>query len=378
MTEITVHAVGDIILDEPDPDSFFEPSRAVLRTADVGIGHIEVPHSTTTTQTSTDVPAPPADPAALAAVANAGLSVVTLAGNHIADAGPEGVLDTVAHAQRYGLRTSGAGGSLDAARAPALITSNGVTVATLSYNCVGPRESWATSRKPGCAYVHILTHYELDHASPGGPPSVYTFADPASLDRLAADVRGAGNQADVVIVALHKGIGHTPAALAMYESPVSRAAIDAGADAVIGHHAHIMRGIEMYRGSPIYHGLGNFVTVTRALTPTGNSSPEREAWARRREQLFGFRPDPTMPVYPFHPESRNTVIAVLRATRDSVRPGLIPCWIDNQARPVPVTRHDGGQRVLDYVEDITRRAGFTTRFEWIDDQVVSVTEGGVT
>src|SRR5690349_20893321 len=98
---------------------------------------------------------------------------------------------------------------------------------------------------------------------------------------------------------MHKGVGHTPAALAMYERPVARAAIDAGAHAVFGHHAHIMRGIEIHRGRPIFHGLGNFVTVTRALTPDGDNA-ERAAWAKRRVELYGFSPDPAMPYYPFH------------------------------------------------------------------------------
>jgi len=69
---------------------------------------------------------------------------------------------------------------------------------------------------------------------------------------------------------------------------------------VVGHHADILRGIETYRGRPIFHGLGNFVTVTRALSVT--TSPQRRAWAARRRTLFGFEPDPKMPAYPFHPQ----------------------------------------------------------------------------
>lgn len=373
MTDVTVFAVGDIILDEPDPDSFFEPSREVLGAADVVVGHVEVPHSTTTTQVSTDVPAPPSDPAALGALPRAGFSAVTLAGNHIFDAGAEGVLDTVRHARAHGLHTAGAGAGLDEARTPAVVVAHGVRVAVLSYNCVGPRESWATSTKPGAAYVHILTHYELDHASPGGPPRIYTFPEPDHLQWLADDIAAARQRADVVIASFHKGIGHTPAVLAMYEGPLSRAAIDAGADAVLGHHAHILRGIELHRGKPIYHGLGNFVTVTHALTPTGNDVPEREAWARRRKELYGFAPDPDMPFYPFHPESRNTMIAALRiGDGGALTPGFIPCWIDEHGRPVPRGQRDGGPAVVAYVESITRRAGLSTRFAWIDDQVVRV------
>lgn len=361
---ITVASVGDLILDEPDPESFLAPSAPLLRAAEVTIGHVEVPHSTTTTEASTDIPAPPADPAALGALADAGFDIVTLAGNHICDAGPIGVLDTVAHARKAGLVPTGAGADLTEARTPAVVERAGLRIAVLSYNCVGPRESWATSRKPGCAYVHVLTHYELDYASPGSPPMTYTFADPDSLDAMAADVARLRAEADIVLVSLHKGIGHTPAAVAMYEKPVARAAIDAGADAVFGHHAHIMRGIEVHRGKPIFHGLGNFVTVTRALTPGGGAdSPERAAWAERRKALYGFAPDPAMPYYPFHPESRNTVVALCRFDADGlVEAGVAPCWIDDAGRPVPLPDGDENRRVGAYVEQITRAAGLNGEF----------------
>ncbi|MBP2370649.1 CapA family protein [Pseudonocardia parietis] len=357
---ITVAAVGDLILDEPDPASFLAPSTPLLRAADLTVGHVEVPHSTTTAQVSTDVPAPPADPAALNALRDAGVDVVTLAGNHIFDAGEIGVTDTVAHAHKAGLVPAGAGADLAAARAAAIVERGGLRIGVLSYNCVGPRESWATSRKAGCAYVHVLTHYELDHASPGGPPRIYTFADPESLAAMADDVARLRADVDVVLVGLHKGVGHTPAAVAMYESPVARAAIDAGADAVFGHHAHIMRGIEVWRGKPIFHGLGNFVTVTRALTPTeGGDSAERAAWAEKRKALYGFAPDPDMPYYPFHPESRDTVVATCRFDRDGlVDAGIVPCRIDDAGRPVP---QGPDSPVVDYVRDITTRARLNGR-----------------
>ena len=93
----------------------------------------------------------------------------------------------------------------------------------------------------------------------------------------------------------------------------------AGADVVIAHHAHILRGVDVYKGRPIFHGLGNFVAVTRALNLEANPSPERVAWARRRRQLFGFEPDPAYPTYPFHPEARNAMLAVCRFEGGQVR-----------------------------------------------------------
>jgi poly-gamma-glutamate capsule biosynthesis protein CapA/YwtB (metallophosphatase superfamily) len=377
---ITILAVGDLILDEPEPSSYFGPARELLREADVTIGHVEVPHTDRGEGSTNDVPAPAAPVANLAALADAGFDVATLAGNHCFDQGRAGVVDTEAELRRLGIATTGTGPTLAAAREPAVVERRGITVGVLSYNCAGPRESWATSSKPGCAYVRVLTHYELDHASPGGPPEVFTFADPASLHALGEDIQALRARVDVVVVALHKGIGHVPAAVVGYEHQVAHAAVDAGADIVVGHHAHILRGVELYRGRPIFHGLGNFVTVTRALTLEDNPSEERRAWAQRRRQLFGFEPDPAMPQYPFHPESRNAMMARFVIGRDGVRESaFVPCRIDRHARPVPwsvslsagldAAAHDGDAAdVPAYVEQITAAAGLNGRFEVVWDE----------
>ena len=294
----------------------------------------------------------------------------TLAGNHIADAGRDGIEDTLEGLHALGIATAGAGMSLDEARRPALADVGGRTVGVLSFNCVGPRDGWARPSKAGCAYVEVLTHYELDHAGPGGPPRIYTFATPESLCAMRDDIVALREQADVVVVALHKGIGHVRARLAQYERDVAHAAIDAGADIVAAHHAHILRGVEVYRGRPIFHGLGNFITVTRALSVDNTATPEAAEWARRRVELFGFTPDPAMPTYPFNPESRNTMIGDCRiAANGTVETGFVPCWIDDDARPVPLGEADGAA-VVDYVEAITREAGLTTAYRWGGDRVV--------
>jgi hypothetical protein len=169
----------------------------------------------------------------------------------------------------------------------------------------------------------------------------------------------------LLIVALHKGIGHTPAVLAMYERPLAKAAIDAGADIVVGHHAHILRGIELYKGRPIYHGLGNFVTVTRALNIEANPSPKRLEWARRRRELFGFEPDPDCPTYPFHPEARNAMIAACEIDTEGVRKaGFLPCWVNPKGQPEICGDDARGREVASCVEQITQKASLRTDFEW--------------
>jgi len=130
--------VGDLILDEPEPDSFFEPSRALLASADVVIGHVEVPHTLRGSEQSTDVPAPPAKPAHLAALARAGFHAATLAGNHMHDAGPAGIADTVATLQGLGLQTTGAGPNL---AAPACGWACSATTASARARAGPPRAS---------------------------------------------------------------------------------------------------------------------------------------------------------------------------------------------------------------------------------------------
>jgi len=363
--------VGDLVLDEPDPDFFFEAARAVLHSADLLVGHVETPYTLRGQELQSDIPAEAADPAKLAALKRAGFHGASLAGNHVFDRGAEGIEDTVGGLRENGIAAFGAGPDLAAARAPAILEKNGKRFGFLSYNCVGPKDSWASATKAGCAWVHVLSHYEQEGANPGGPPLIYTFATPASLEAMQADIEALRAQVDVVVVALHKGLVHTPAQLAMYERPVARAAIEAGADIVVGHHPHISRGIEFYKSKPIFHGLGNFVTVSRALNVEKNAHPARLAWAERRRKLFGFTPDPECECYPFHPESRNTMIADIRIGDDgSISAGLRPVWIRASGQPEVLGDCERGRAVVDYIEKITRDAGMAASFAWDGERVV--------
>jgi poly-gamma-glutamate capsule biosynthesis protein CapA/YwtB (metallophosphatase superfamily) len=366
---LTMMAVGDLILDEPQAESFFDFVAPVLRSGDVVVGQGEVAFTSRGVCSSTDVAAPPCDPANMSAIPHAGFNVITLAGNHIWDSGPAGIEDTIAGLRNYGISYCGAGMNIDEARQPAIVKRNGTTFGFLSYNCVGPRESWATAKKPGCAYVNILTHYELDHATPGGPPSIYTFAQPASLEAMAADIKKLRPLCDVLAVALHKGIGHVPAKLAQYEIDISHAAIDAGADLIMGHHAHILKGIERYRGKTIFHGLGNFVTVTRALTP--KPGEDSQQWALRRKELFGFAPDPEYPTYPFHPEAKQTIIARCTVAGGKIeRVSYLPCLVNKKGQPAILTNDGAGQQVFDYMVKITRDASLNARYKWDGDEIL--------
>ena len=370
MSALQLMFVGDLVLDEPETDAFFDETRAVLRAADAVVGHVEVPHTRRGFEALHEVPAPASDPENLAALARAGFDVATLAGNHIFDRGPEGVEDTIETLRTHGIAACGAGLNLDEARRPAVIERGGRRIAVLAYNCVGPELSWAGPDKAGCAYVRIVKDDGSDFNDPGGKADRPTLADPASLAAMEEDIRRARAEADLVAVALHKGVIHTPAAIADHERPLARAAIDAGADMVVGHHAHILKGVETYRGKPIFHGLGNFVTVTRALS-VDQDHPARRAWALKRRERFGFEPDPDYPVYPFHPEAKNAMIADCRVEADGrVSAGFRPCWIRPSGQPEPLGDDERGRAVADYVRRISEAAGLDVRFTWEGERVV--------
>ena len=343
---------GDLVLDEPNPEYWLSGIAPALQSADLAVGHLEVPHTQSTLELNGDVPAPGADPGHLAALPDAGIRVLTLAGNHMSDCGERGIIDTREGVNRLGLACCGAGINLEEARRPAVLSISEKLVSVLSYNCVGPENGWATETKAGVAFIRI------DNAD-GGPITPSATLDQVSWESVKSmqqDIVTAKHNSDIVIVALHKGIVHTPALLASYEQPVSYAAVDAGADVVIGHHAHIIRGIEFYRGKPIFHGLGNGCVVTKALSPD-QEHPARADWVLKRKLLFGFEPDPEYCLAPFHPEAVNSMLGYVRwYSNGRIESGFIPVHVEPPGRPV-IADDTKAKEIIDYVEHITMKAG---------------------
>ena len=343
---------GDLVLDEPDAGHWLSGIAPALQGADVAVGHLEVPHTRRGVELAGDVPAPGAPPENLAALAEAGFDMLSLGGNHIADCGPEGIEDTIAVLDDLGMAHSGAAMNLAEARQPARIEAQSRQVALLSYNCVGPEAGWATANRAGAAYLRVLT----SDGTPIAPAAPLEAVADDAFAALRADVARARDVADIVLVALHKGIVHVPARLAPYERPLAHAAIDAGADAVLGHHAHIVKGIEFYRGRPIFHGLGNGCVVTSALSPS-QDHPARAEWAERRKRLFGFAPDPAYHLAPFHPEAVNAMLGKLAWEEDgTVHAGIIPVDVEPPGRPV-LAAGERRREIFRYVETITQLGG---------------------
>jgi poly-gamma-glutamate synthesis protein (capsule biosynthesis protein) len=150
-----------------------------------------------------------------------------------------------------------------------------------------------------------------------------------------------------------------------YERILAHASIDAGADVVLGHHHHFLRGIEIYKGRAIYYGLGHFVFdlpgLEMALTPT-------ELEKLRGMGEYAIYPREGYPLSPFHEDARMTMIAVCRFRGARLQSfGFVPCLINGQNHAVPV---DGastqGHRVTGYVEQTSRQAGLATAYVQAD------------
>ena len=177
------------------------------------------------------------DPSAVAGARNAGVDVLSSANNHSIDYGFDAFYDTLDAVRSHGIKSVGAGRTLDEARQPAVFVVNGVRVAFLGISAIIPAGKWK--------------------AGPGSPGVAYD--DDA---QITAQVRAAKRVADVVIPYFHWGIEYTYTPSAA-QRRAARAAIRAGATMVIGTHPHVLQPIEVVDGHLVAWSLSNLVFQSR-------------------------------------------------------------------------------------------------------------------
>lgn len=173
-------------------------------------------------------------PALVRGLASAGVDVVSLANNHALDWGSGALLDTIDRLSSAGVAVTGAGRDLEAARTPAVLNTTAGTVAVLAFSDILPAGFSAGAERAG--------------VNPVRP----------DRQRLLDDIAAASDRADYVLVSFHWGMEYEG-----YAGQVQRAlahdAVDAGADLVIGHHPHVLQGLEVYKDKLIAYSLGDFV-----------------------------------------------------------------------------------------------------------------------
>jgi poly-gamma-glutamate capsule biosynthesis protein CapA/YwtB (metallophosphatase superfamily) len=206
-----------------------------------------------------------ADPKIAAdALQSAGIVAVGLANN--VNYGAMAISGSIERLDRVGIRHTGAGADLAAARAPAIVEYSGLRVGFLQRSSVyWPTNHEATARGCGIAVIRGHTAYQVPaHKTrpdvppmnrPGVPPVVVTWADRAYLAAFTDDIAALRRETDIVVASCHWGLGEE---VLDYMTEIAHAAIGAGADIVIGHGPHYSLPVEIYRGKPIFYGLGSF------------------------------------------------------------------------------------------------------------------------
>jgi len=168
-------------------------------------------------------------PSALNIMEYCGFDIVTLANNHLKDFGEKGVRDTLDHCRQRGFIVVGAGCNVDEARRPLLLKDDGMTIGVM--NVCEHEFSIATRQSAG--------------------------ANPLDFPNLFEDLQELRKQADKIIVIIHGGREHYPLPTPRMKREYQLIA-DFGADVIVNHHQHCHSGYELYKGKPIFYGLGNF------------------------------------------------------------------------------------------------------------------------
>jgi poly-gamma-glutamate synthesis protein (capsule biosynthesis protein) len=160
------------------------------------------------------------------------INVVSLANNHILDFGTEALKETMQLLAKHQIKYSGAGMNLSEARKPAIFEIKEKKIAVASYSLTFPVEFWATDSSGGTCFPSHTFFYK--------------------------DIRRFKEENDLLVISFHWG-GELLTAPKEYQLELAHKAIDAGADLILGHHPHVIQGLEIYKGKLIAYSLGNYV-----------------------------------------------------------------------------------------------------------------------
>jgi poly-gamma-glutamate synthesis protein (capsule biosynthesis protein) len=278
---------------------------------------------------------------------------MSLANNHSVDGGHEGLRQTVAALRRHDIEVVGAGENLGEAFDARLLTRSSLTVAFVALSTVFPAGYEARAGVPGIAALRVHTFYinpDPSYWHPGVAPQIVTAVDEDDSATVEAAVRSAAARADVTVVSAHWGDMFRPFALTDCEPQVAQLVVDAGADIVLGHHHHLLRGAGFLDGCPVFYGLGNIACdlptlATDMLCEVPDAPYGDEDACLRAYGEYGIYPRAGYPLLPFHPDARRAVVARVDVDSTGVLDcGLYPCRIapDGAVEPLLVAdpRHE--------------------------------------
>jgi poly-gamma-glutamate capsule biosynthesis protein CapA/YwtB (metallophosphatase superfamily) len=223
-------AVRRTILTAKDPALPFRKVAPLTSAADITFINLETPFSDKGPYRD-DGLIFHAAPEMIAALQLGGVTIASTANNHSRDCASHGVEYTIDWLRSHGICPVGSGRSGKETHEGIVVTRKGIRFGFLAYTYDQKNGNWKDN------------------------DDRIAVADP---DVMARDVRSLGKRADVVIVSMHHGVEYM-AKPSNEQVAFAHAAIDAGADLVIGHHPHVVQAAETYRGRQIFYSLGNFV-----------------------------------------------------------------------------------------------------------------------
>ncbi len=276
------------------------------------------------------------------ALRHASIAAVGIANN--VNYGDAAITASIDRLDELGIGHTGAGANVATARAPIVVERNGLRYGFLQRSSVyWPTNHEAGPNSTGIAVIRAHTAYQVPmHKTrsempplnrPGIPPVIITWADPDYLRAFTDDIAGLRTSADIVVASCHWGLHKDVLA---YMQEIARAAIDAGADIVIGHGPHYSLPVEVYRGKPIFYGLGSF------SFHSGHGGRAHGDWIGMMVRLSC--------------AARMMERVSFRFVRHNARNETVPCRLSEEAAELDVIR--------------LRSAGYGTAFVSQDDDVV--------
>jgi poly-gamma-glutamate synthesis protein (capsule biosynthesis protein) len=206
-----------------------------------------------------------AAPAAGEALRLSGIHAIGNANNQ--NYGTDAILASNENLDRLGIPHAGTGQNQTVARAPVVIERKGIRFGFLQRTSqYWPNNHEAGEFFPGVAAMKAYTAYQPPYYKdnkippnrPGAPAKIVTWTDREYLAAFQQEIAALKKQADIVVSSHHWGYGED---ILDYQVEIAHAAIDAGADVVMGHGPHYALAVEIYKGKPVYYGLGSFCFI---------------------------------------------------------------------------------------------------------------------
>jgi len=247
--DLSILAVGDIYLNRDDPEKAFYEVKPIFDDCDIVFGNLEAPLTNEESQymLSQSFPRIKSDPKMVLGLVYANMDIVSLANNHAMDYGSKGLVETLNILKANNIRYIGAGRNSIEAENPVIIQRKGVKTAFVAFEATRLMYVGGTVKSvPGINKIRISSFFDKP------------YVDKHDIKKMTSQIRDASSKANLVVVSFHWGESSVET-ITTYQRALGHKAVDSGANVVVGHHPHVLQGVEVYKNGIICHSLGNFI-----------------------------------------------------------------------------------------------------------------------